>query len=131
METHKIACDECEADLTYTSNCEGYYLVLGSASKAHYPGGGVVTMMGAYPPVKRTHHFCGLLCMDQWRDRQRHQDGLWRAWNEKWKEQHGTRDETGRVRSYPCAPDDVRKVNEAEFEAAALVAFPRRENRRG
>jgi len=42
----------------------------------------------------------------------------------KWEEDHGTKDQTGRVRSYPSMPEDVRKSHAEESEAAALAAFP-------
>lgn len=124
MQKIEITCDGCGHDLTYTGNCVDYRLVLGNESKPTYPGAGAVTAMGIYPAVKRTHHFCGLGCLDHWRDRENHEARLWREWHDKWKEEHGTKDETGRVISYRCEPEEVRKANQAVFEAAALEAFP-------
>jgi hypothetical protein len=130
VQTHKIECDECGADLTYTGNCEDYYLVLGNASKGHRPGTYAVTSMAISPPLKQEHHFCGLKCMDQWRDRQRHKNGLWEQWWSKWKDEHGTKDGTERVRSYPSPTDDITGPVEAEFTAASLTAFPKRQSRK-
>lgn len=75
-ETTEIKCDQCGKDLTYTGNCQDYYLVLGSASKAPWflkdgERGGVLTSMAIRPPVSRTHHFCGFGCLDAWRDEAR------------------------------------------------------------
>jgi hypothetical protein len=67
-----VKCDGCDADLTFTGNCEDWYLVLGNESKRpwyqeHGYAGGAVTSMAMYPPVNRTHHFCNLRCLDKWR----------------------------------------------------------------
>jgi hypothetical protein len=37
---------------------------------------------------------------------------------------NGTKDETGRIRSYPAPPREMVEACEAEFEATALAAFP-------
>lgn len=118
----EIKCDACGNDLTRTSNCEAYRLVLANENIASR--GGVVTAMAMYPDLNHDHHFCGIRCLDHWTDRRRHYDNLWRAWNDKWKDEHGTKDSNGRVRSYPGASEDVRKACVAEFSAASLVAFP-------
>jgi hypothetical protein len=120
----EIKCDGCDADLTYTANCVDYRLVLGNESKPTYPGAGAVTAMGIYPPVERTHHFCGLGCLDHWRDREKHRSKLWREWSDKWQEEKGHKSPDGRVTSWPSPPEELRKANDAAFAAAALEAYP-------
>lgn len=116
MQTTEIKCDQCAKDLTYTGNCEDYYLTLHSSSKASR--GGCVTLMAIRPPIGRAHHFCGLSCLDKWRDRERLYDKLMgERWNQ-WKEENGTKQEDGRIYSYPSPPDDVYAVWEAESRAA-------------
>lgn len=65
--TATITCDGCCRDLTYTGNSVDYRLVLGSEAKPIEPGPGAVTDMMIYPPIDRTHYFCGLHCLDKWR----------------------------------------------------------------
>lgn len=94
MQTNEIKCDECGRDLTYTGNCEDYYLVLSSGSKAPWYAkdgsrGGFVTAMAIYPPVDRTYHFCGLDCMDSWRDKARAKAAAQKEWRDKNKVDHG------------------------------------------
>lgn len=101
-----------------------YRLVLASESK---PGGGAgfYTDMMIYPPVERVHHFCGLGCLDLWRDRARHRAAARKEWGEQWKQAHVTsRHADGRIFSYEAPPEEVISSVEAEFEAAALAAFP-------
>lgn len=127
MKTVEIKCDGCGADLTSTGNCVDYRL---SLENENIPTrGGFVTSMGAYPAIDRNCHFCDLRCLDLWTDRRRHRNQLWKDWNEKWKEEHGTKHENmlgnGKFTwSYPVPPDDVRKARDAEFDAAALEAYP-------
>lgn len=66
MKTVEIKCDTCESDLTYKSNMVDYRLVLGSEEKPGDGHGGAYTAMMIYPPVDRTHHFCGLVCLAKW-----------------------------------------------------------------
>lgn len=66
-ETHTIMCDGCGADITYTRNVEDYRLVLGVQSKEGEPGRRAFTCLGIQRPLDRTHHFCGLRCLDKWR----------------------------------------------------------------
>ena len=129
MRDEKITCDGCGADLTTRSNSVDYRLVLGSESKPGY-GAGVYTDMMIYPPIDRTHHFCGIGCLDHWRDREHYSSNLWRVWWDKWKAEHGTKDDMGRIRSYPSPSDDVTKPLGKGFEAAALAAFPMERPRR-
>lgn len=129
MQKIEINCDGCGHDLTYTGNCVDYRLVLGNESKPTYPGARAVTAMGISPPVDRAHHFCGLDCLDHWRDRARHRNKLWQDWHEQWKSEHGHKSADGRVMSWPSPPEERRKELAAEFEAAALAAFPMRRPR--
>ena len=122
--THQITCDGCDADLTYTGNCEDYRLVLGNENKPTFPGAGAVTAMGIYPPIDRTHHFCDLRCLDYWRDRERHSNKALREQSDKWKELHGTKDADGRIRSWPSTPQDILDTWRTEAKEAALSAFP-------
>lgn len=59
-----ITCDSCNADLTYTSNCMDYRLVLANESKARE--GNFATLMNLSPPIDRTMHYCGLGCLKRW-----------------------------------------------------------------
>jgi hypothetical protein len=63
----KVTCDGCGADITTRSNSVDYRLVLKSESKPGY-GSGSYTDMLIDPPVDRDYYFCGLRCLDLWRD---------------------------------------------------------------
>lgn len=96
MKSRQITCDACGADLTYTGNCEDYYLVVSSASKAPWYSkdggrGGFVTAMAKYPPVEREHDFCGLKCLDLWRAKENYARDLRSQWHKKWVDEHGER----------------------------------------
>lgn len=65
-ERHEFTCDTCGADLTRTSNVEGWRVVLGSQAVARM--GGVVTAMHVPPPVEGPKHFCDLPCLARWID---------------------------------------------------------------
>lgn len=125
----QITCDGCGEDLTYTGNCEDYYLVVSYSSKVPLyvkeglPGG-VVTAVAIAPPIKCNHYFCDLRCLDHWSDRRRHVALLSHDWWEQWKSEHGTRDNTGHIRSYPSPPQEISDARNAEFAAAALLEFP-------
>lgn len=123
VETNKIECDECSRNLTYTGNCEDYYIVLGNASKSSR-NAGIVTLMAISPPLKRTHHFCGLTCLDQWRDRARYREKLWTEWSDRWRDEHGHKSKDGRVMSWPSAPDEIREAQKVKIDKAALFALP-------
>lgn len=73
MKSEKVTCDGCGADLTTRANSVDYRLILASESKPGY-GPGAYTDMMIYPAIERAHHFCGLSCLDRWRDRERHHD---------------------------------------------------------
>lgn len=124
MKTVEIKCDGCGHDLTYTGNCVDYRLILASEAKSTYPDAGAVTCMGISPSISRAHHFCGVDCLDHWRDREHHSNKLSRDWWDEWKEKHGTKNADGHIYSYPCPPSDVIEASAEEFKAAALVVFP-------
>ena len=54
-------CDTCNKDLTRTSNCEDYRILL--TSERIPSVGGFVTMMAIDPTFKRAYHFCGSNCL--------------------------------------------------------------------
>lgn len=60
MRTTTIVCDQCGKDLTWTSNCVDYRIVLASETIPSLDG--PVTLMSLEPPVE-TSHFCGLRCL--------------------------------------------------------------------
>lgn len=124
MKTVEIKCDACGADLLYTGNCVGYRLVVQAENKSTH--GGFVTSAMAYPAVDRPHHFCGLECLDKWRDRERMKTRLWAEVTENWKHERGTKHESfgTSMWSYPEMPKDIRDQHKAEIEIAALQAFP-------
>lgn len=124
MKTVEIKCDACDADLTYTGNCVDYRLVLASENKPIFPGAGFVTSMGMYPAVDRTYHFCGLECLDYWRDHERSYDAVRQQQSEVWRNEHGTKDETGRILSYPCPPKEVQEVENKAAREMAMAEFP-------
>jgi|SRR5580692_429533 hypothetical protein len=121
----KVTCDGCGHDLTTRSNSVDYRLVLAAESKPGC-GAGAYTDMMIYPPVDRTYYFCGLECLDHWRGRSNHRSALWRQQHEKWIDERGTRKGVNGAlyTSYPEMPEEMRERLNAEFEAAALVAFP-------
>lgn len=68
MERIEITCDACGTDLTFTTNCEDWRLVL--ANQSLPSRGGLVTLAAIYPAIKRTAHFCGIQCLRQWLDKE-------------------------------------------------------------
>ena len=65
MNKQKITCDNCQHDLTRTTNCIAYRLRLSDESIA--PLGGMVTAMMVYPTLKDGDcHFCGIGCLKMW-----------------------------------------------------------------
>jgi hypothetical protein len=126
--TVEVTCDGCGHDLTTRSNIVDYRLVLTYESKPGH-GPGAYTDMALAPPVDREYYFCDLQCLDHWRDRKHHKSRLWKAWWDKWKEENGTKDADGRIRSYPTPPQTMTEAYEIEFKTAALAAFPMRKVR--
>jgi hypothetical protein len=74
----ECTCDACGKDLTTTGNCVDYRLIVGSENIPTV--GGFVTAMGKYPPTDRTYYFCGLYCMDVWRDAAREKAKRRKEW---------------------------------------------------
>lgn len=122
MKTVEIKCDACGGDLTDAGSMPTFRLSLQAEAVAN--SGNFMYAIAVHPELRRTYHFCRLNCLDLWRDRERLRAKLSREWWEKWRNEHGTKDESGRVRSYPTPPDDVFQAAKAEFESAALAAFP-------
>lgn len=122
MRTVQITCDGCGNDLTTRTNSVDYRLVLASESKPGY-GSGAYTDMMICPPVERTHHFCGLDCLDHWRARENFKAALWRANHARWRREKGREYAPGHW-SYPSMSRDEREEVDAKFTAAALAAFP-------
>jgi hypothetical protein len=117
----EIKCDGCGRDITYTGNCEDWRLVL--SNEAMGSRGGFVTAMAKYRPVSHTHHFCGMTCLDYWRDRERFRNELNTAWYDKWKTEKGTKLGPGSW-SIPCAPDEVTSARDLEIDAQVAERFP-------
>ena len=59
-----ITCDHCGRDLTTTTNCEGYRIVL--KSEGIPSAGGTVTDMAAYPDFDEPMYFCRFRCLEGW-----------------------------------------------------------------
>jgi hypothetical protein len=121
--TVKISCDECGADLSYSGNSVDYRVAL--LNESIPSRGGFVTDMMIYPALEQNAYFCGLGCLDKWRDRERLYDRLRRERSDKWADEHGTR-YPGGGRSYPCPPQETINTWDAECQAEAEAAFPRR-----
>jgi hypothetical protein len=69
MRTTEIKCDQCGADVTYTSNFVDYRIVLGSEGKSHLregKSGGVLTDVNIPDPFPKAHHFCNEECLAVW-----------------------------------------------------------------
>lgn len=66
MKKVEILCDQCQDDLTYTSNCDDYRLSLRSEALEHRDSTLPVTLMAKFPDIEREHHFCGLTCLKRW-----------------------------------------------------------------
>ncbi|WP_027578518.1 hypothetical protein [Bradyrhizobium sp. Ai1a-2] len=122
MKTIEIKCDGCGADITSTGNCFDYRLALVVETRAVQ--GPSVTAMAVSLPLDRDHHYCGINCLDQWRDRKRYEAKLWSDWNQQWKEEYATRDPSRRILAWQSPPREILDARRSEFEAAALAAFP-------
>lgn len=127
MKSRQVICDACGEDLTYTGNCEDYYLVVTSASKQPWYlrdglRGGAVTSMAIRPPVEQERDFCGLACLDLWRARENYARELRRQWFDKWVDEHGERHAVGY--SYPEPSQEVRDTREREIAAQVAERFP-------
>lgn len=60
----EITCDHCGADLTQTTNCEGYRLHLGNELIPSV--GSVVTLLSVERALDEDAYFCGLICLREW-----------------------------------------------------------------
>ena len=121
MKTLEIKCDACEADLTSTGNSIDWRLTLTPEQKPSR--GGFVTDMMIYPAVEREHHFCGLPCLDYWRDRERYRETLLSEWHRQWTEEKGTKHGHGSY-SYPEPSREIRSTCNAEIAAKVDERFP-------
>ena len=63
--TTTLNCDSCSKDLSTTQYAAEYYLVLGTGRKSNPSGFSYAYAIS--PPIKETHYFCGLGCLDAWR----------------------------------------------------------------
>jgi hypothetical protein len=122
--TTTTLCDGCSRDLTYTGNCEDYYLTLAPTSKRHFPGAGSVTLMAIYPPLDRTHTFCGLECLTYWNARRLYRNSLSRAWWADWKKQYGHVSANGNVSSYPSPKRSDEESRDQYLNEHADAQFP-------
>lgn len=64
MKTINLTCDNCDSDLTDAGRGTKYRLVL--ACEEIPSTSGVRTLSIVYPPLKHTHHFCGLDCLREY-----------------------------------------------------------------
>jgi len=67
MDLQRIFCDGCETDITYTNWNREARLILTTDDK---------TSLDVFPesmpnPIKRDFHFCGINCLDRWRDKEK------------------------------------------------------------
>ena len=66
METNRVTCDGCGADLTMTADyCASYRLVLESEC-IPWRGGVKPKHSWPKPPIEWAHHFCNRGCMGAW-----------------------------------------------------------------
>ncbi len=117
----KITCDSCGKDLTFTGNCDGYYITLANTRMASW--GGAVTLMAVYPALDHDLTFCGLTCLDLWTTRRQYIAKLGSEWYERWKEDHGTMRD-GKCISYTTPTREVEQERDAEFQRMAAERFP-------
>ncbi len=64
MKKEEVTCDVCQRDLTTTTNCEGWRMLL--TCEAIPPRGNTVTLMHVAPQLDRSYHFCGFKCFKEW-----------------------------------------------------------------
>lgn len=60
---HKVICDSCGSDITYTTNCVDYRVSLRNVSIPREPGRGSYTLMGVFPSLHENADFCGKVCL--------------------------------------------------------------------
>ena len=120
MKTTEIKCDGCGGDLTSTGNMVDYRLALNVESKPLR--GNFATAMSISPPLERDHHFCGVQCLDHWRDRERLYVKQMQERIDAYIDTHGKRTEFGH--SYPTPSQEMRTAWSYEARAVADAAFP-------
>lgn len=64
MNKSQTTCDHCGADLTDTEKQPRYRLCLSAERLPHTSN--LVNAVHVEPPIDRTHHFCGVPCLEQW-----------------------------------------------------------------
>jgi len=64
--TEKVTCDECEKDITYTTNFMDYRLTLKAENKPVYPTLTAMTAMHITPDIDETLYFCGINCLKKY-----------------------------------------------------------------
>lgn len=121
MKTERITCDGCGDELTVETKASNTRLVLQAehrAEDADLPGDPLIRW--AFPlPLTEGRHFCDLDCLVHWCGRERHYLGAWREYLVRWDAEHPN------SKFYPTGPSfEERQRRHAEFEAAALAAFP-------
>lgn len=123
MKLVTVTCDGCGCDLSTRTNVEDYRLVLRSESKLG-SGSGVYTLMAISPPIDREHHFCGVGCLDHWRDHKRLFGRLMKERWDAWIAAHERKSADGRMSSYPSPPNEERENWAKECQEAASKGFP-------
>lgn len=64
MTEYKVTCDFCECDLTSTSNCVGYRILV--TNEIIPSRGGAVTAVHITPSLARDLNFCRMACLCKW-----------------------------------------------------------------
>jgi hypothetical protein len=64
----KVTCDQCERNITSTSNCEGWRIAL--LNERIPSRGGLVTLMSSHPHLDKDCYFCSFKCLFDWIKRQ-------------------------------------------------------------
>jgi len=65
MRIDKVTCNQCDRDLTETTNCIDYRILLGNEKIPSTPG--FVTAMAKHAHIEQgTCHFCNVSCLKKW-----------------------------------------------------------------
>lgn len=64
--TSNVVCDNCQHEISCTTNSVDYRLALKVKALPIKPGISYVTDMLMYPPIKEDKHFCNLYCLKKW-----------------------------------------------------------------
>lgn len=110
MKRETFICDGCGGDLT--------------ANTKRLELADTLPEAGLYPAIDRPHHFCDIACLDHWNGRELLYGNLRKERAREWAEEHGTKDDSGNVRFYPCPPQAALDTWKTECRAATLAAFP-------